>query len=459
VDPWPVVVSDNTGNYLIVYRLDYPRIAATLITPDGTIPAATPGTVPPPGGPPPGGTTGGGGTPNPNAPNTLGQVVGTTLALASGGAAIWSFDAAYDAGSGRYLVVGYYSGAVQGQYLGRDGVAIGSTFNIASVGAFNPRVASNGAGLFLVTYTYVVNNAYTLEARVISVATGVVSNTFTIRAGGDFALTYRPGIAWHPLLQQFIVAWAKASGGGVGQVSTYLTGVTPSATAGLATALAAEATLCGASAEYMKHAIPEITILADGTGMLAGYRDSTSVACSSFGGLWYRPLAASGAPTGTVGIVHGTPNALLHREHRLAYSPTLQRYVVAWTRSGDNFYNVLAQKIAPDGTRDGDAYIVRAPILDNADSGDNGFGQVGMAYDPAADQFEMALRGTDPGNGLAPVWRMRLTSAAVPAAMTPGRVESGSVDPWPVVVSDNTGNYLIVYRLDYPRIAATLITP
>jgi len=356
--------------------------------------------------------------------------------------------------------VGYYGSAVRGQYLGRDGVPVGSTFEIASVGAFNPRVASNGAGLFLVTYAYVVNNTYTLEARVINVATGVISSAFTIQAGGDFALTYRPGIAWHPLLQQFIVAWAKLSGGGVGQVSTYLTGVTPSATAGLATVLAAEATPCGASAEYMKHAIPEITILADGTGMLAGYRDSTSPACSPFGGLWYRPLAASGAPTGIVGIVHGTPDSYLHREQRLAYSPTLNRYVVVWTRSGGfPVYNIFAQKIAPDGTRDGNAYIVQAPNLSDTDVTNDGFGQVGMAYDAAADQFEVALRGNDPGNGLAPVWRRRLTSAAVAANMTPVRVESGSVDPWPVVVSDNTGNFLIVYRLDYPRIAATLITP
>ena len=77
------------------------------------------------------------------------------MALQSDGAAIWAFDAAYDVGSGRYLVVGYWGNAVWGQYIGRDGVLVGSRFVIAPVGAYQPRVAANGNGVFAVVYTAV----------------------------------------------------------------------------------------------------------------------------------------------------------------------------------------------------------------------------------------------------------------------------------------------------------------
>jgi len=74
VDPWPTVVSDGTGDFLIVYRLDYTHITTTLVSPDGLTPAPYGGSGS--GG---GGGTGAlvvmtGGTPaaDPNAPNTLG---------------------------------------------------------------------------------------------------------------------------------------------------------------------------------------------------------------------------------------------------------------------------------------------------------------------------------------------------------------------------------------------------
>ena len=43
--------------------------------------------------------------------------------------------------------------------------------------------------------------------------------------------------------------------------------------------------------------------------------------------------------------------------------------------------------------------------------------------------------------------------------MNPVRVDWGTSKPDPTVVADTTGNFLIVYRLDFTRIAATLITP
>ena len=120
-------------------------------------------------------------------------------------------------------------------------------------------------------------------------------------------------------------------------------------------------------------------------------------------------------------------------------------------------HTIYAQKLTGAGTRDGEAYVVRAPILNNTDPTDDGFGQVGMAYDPAANQFEVAARGSDIG-GLAPLWRFRLGSDALTKNMNPVRVDSGTSKLDPTVVADTTGNFLIVYRLDFTRIAATLIS-
>ena len=87
---------------------------------------------------------------------------------------------------------------------------------------------------------------------------------------------------------------------------------------------------------------------------------------------------------------------------------------------------IYAQKLTGDGARDGEAYVVRAPILNNADPTDDGFGQVGMAYDPAANQFEVAVVGTSPSGGLPPLWRFRLASDAVAKNMSPVRVDSAT---------------------------------
>ena len=70
---------------------------------------------------PPAAPSGGAVTPNcavnPLAPTSDGKIVGTKLALQSSGASIWVFDAAYDVGSGRYLVAGYWGNAVWGSTL------------------------------------------------------------------------------------------------------------------------------------------------------------------------------------------------------------------------------------------------------------------------------------------------------------------------------------------------------
>ena len=194
--------------------------------------------------------------------------------------------------------------------------------------------------------------------------------------------------------------------------------------------------------------------------MVVGFTATTAVGCGEYGGLWYRSFTPTGLPIGSAGVVHGTPDPTLHREQRVAYSPELNRFVVAWNRSGGGMlHTIYAQKLTGDGARDGDAYVVRGPILDNTDPTDDGFGQVGMAYDPAANQFEVAVVGTSSGSGLSPLWRFRLGSDALAKKMSPVRVDSGTVAPFPTVVSDTAGNFLIVYRLDYTRIAATLITP
>jgi len=215
---------------------------------------------------------------------------------------------------------------------------------------------------------------------------------------------------------------------------------------------------CGGTGGYAKRALSEIAMAPDGTAMIVGYTDTTSANCAGFGGLWYRALAPTGLPLGSAGIVQGTTDPGLHREHRVAYSPVMNRFLAVWTHSTDMPPTIYAQKLAGDGTRDGEAYVVLAGNFGNADVSDNGFGQVGLAYDPSADRFEVAVRGSDPGNGLAPVWRIRLGSDGLPMDMAPVRVNAGTVDPWPTVASDGTGTFLVVYRLDYTRIVATLIT-
>jgi hypothetical protein len=333
---------------------------------------------------------------------------------------------------------------------------------IAPVGAYQPRVAANGNGVFLVVYTAVYGSTYSLEMRLVEVTPSAwpssagISPAVVIKAGEDYALTYRTGLGWNPVLQQFLVAWSQ---GVSGRVGVWVSGVNPNATAGLAATLAADGMACGSTGVFAKRALAEVAVAPDGTTMVAGYTDTTSVACAPYGGLWYRALAPTGLPIGSAGIVHGTPDPTLHREQRIAYSPVLDRFVVAWNRSGGGMqHTIYAQKLTGAGTRDGEAYVVRAPILNNTDPTDDGFGQVGMAYDPAANQFEVAARGSDIG-GLAPLWRFRLGSDALTKNMNPVRVDSGTSKPDPTVVADTTGNFLIVYRLDFTRIAATLITP
>ena len=122
----------------------------------------------------------------------------------SSGASISAFDAAYDVGSGRYLVAGYWGNAVWGQNTGRDGVLVGSPFVIAPVGAYQPRVAANGNGVFLVVYTAVYGSTYSLEMRLVEVTPAPgrpqpgFSPAVVIKAGEDYALTYRTGLGWYP---------------------------------------------------------------------------------------------------------------------------------------------------------------------------------------------------------------------------------------------------------------------
>ena len=95
----------------------------------------------------------------------------------------------------------------------------------------------------------------------------------------------------------------------------------------------------------------------------------------------------------------------------------------------------------------------------NADVTDNGYGQVGLAYDGTLDRFELNVRGNDPGNGIAPLWRIRLGSDGRPMNMTPMRTNPATLDPFATVTGDGAGNFLVVYRLDYARVVTTLITP
>ena len=187
------------------------------------------------------------------------------------------------------------------------------------------------------------------------------------------------------------MAWSQSVSGRVG---VWASGFNPNATAGLAATLAADGMACGSTGVFAKRALAEVAVAPDGTTMVAGNRYDQPT-CAPYGGLWYRALAPTGLPIGSAGVVQGTPDPTLHREQRVAYSPVLNRFVVAWNRSGGGMlHTIYAQKLTGDGARDGEAYVVRAPILNNTDPTDDGFGQVGMAYDPAANQFEVAALGT-----------------------------------------------------------------
>ena len=445
----------NAQTYAIVNgRVNFPDCTTYIVGPNGALMGGsatrncTPG-VPASQTPPAGGSGSSGST---------GQVGGTTTAISVGG--LWAFDAAYDAATGRYLVVGYGSYVVYGQFIGRDGVLIGSQFVIAPVGAWRPRVASNGNGLFAVVYTGLYGSNYSLEVRMVEVAprnwSGGVSPATVIKAGTDIALTFQTSIAWSPSLQQFLIPWAVSRGPSVG---VSVSGIHADDTLGLGETPIVEGMPCGNTGVYAKRALSEIAMAPDGTTMIVGYTDTTSAECAAFGGLWYRALAPNGVPIGQAGIVQGTVDGGLHREHRVAYSPVMNRFLAVWTHSTDMPPTIYGQKLAGDGTRDGDAYVVLAGNFTNADVTDNGYGQVGLAYDPSIDRFEVAVRGNDPGNGIAPLWRIRLGSDGLPMNMTPQRTNPATLDPFPTVTGDRSGNFLVVYRLDYARVVATLITP
>jgi hypothetical protein len=371
-------------------------------------------------------------------------------------------DLAYDASSGRYLMVFYAAGAVRGVYLDRNGNAVSSQFIIDYGSIFNPRVASDGNGHFLALYSTEQSGTFRRRVKVLDAsgtvtpAAGVGPTGLVVAEGADFALTHRPGLAWNATLGYFQTVWSMSVGGGVGQVGTYVTGVRLDGTMAART-LVANPFVCGGG-EYLKHTLPEIAVAADGSALVVGYRDSTSDACKPFGGLWFQALSSAGTPTGSTGAVQGTSDTDLHREHRIAYNSVLNTYQVVWARSGSILSSVYGQRFDGTGARLGSAYLVRGPV---PFSGSNGaVGQVGMAYDPEANQFEIAVRVNDTGNGLSPVSRFRLNADGSPKSMTPVRIESGAFDPWPVVVADGTGRFMIMYRLSYEtRIALTPILP
>jgi len=76
--------------------------------------------------------------------------------------------------------------------------------------------------------------------------------------------------------------------------------------------------------------------------MVVGYTDTTSPNCAGFGGLWYRGLSPAGVPLGSAAaILQGNTDGGIHREQRVAYSPTLNRFLAVWTRAGDMIPTIL----------------------------------------------------------------------------------------------------------------------
>ena len=75
---------------------------------------------------------------------------------------------------------------------------------IAPVGAYQPRVAANGNGVFLVVYTAVYGSTYSLEMRLVEVTPSAwpssagIPPAVVIKAGEDYALTYRTGLGGIP---------------------------------------------------------------------------------------------------------------------------------------------------------------------------------------------------------------------------------------------------------------------
>jgi len=390
---------------------------------------------------------------------SLGKVAKKEDIINTDGITIWSFDAAYDKKSGKLLLVMAFNDKMLGLFINRDCVAINSSpFTIVTGSVFFPRVASNGEGQFILTYTIgLQDNTFEREYRLVDADSGSISQSYRLDVSTDFNLAFKSAAVWNNIKGYYIISWSNlsTSGEGNGRVATYLSTISSNGDILQNKIMVADAIRCGGTEKWEKHNLPEIALSnIDGSGIVVGFMDMTSDECKDYGGLWYRGLNTESLPYGDVGIVNGKYESDLLREQRVVYIEPAREYIVVYVKSP----SIWAQRISDSIERVGEPYIIRPPILDDMDKSNDKFGQPGVAYDSSSNIIEIMVRGHDDPPGPAPVFRFRLGGDGLPFSMEPDRVEEASVDPSPIVISIGSSEFIGVYRMNYSILKCVLIS-
>ncbi len=373
---------------------------------------------------------------------------------------IWGADLAYDSVHAKYLVVWVTEEAVFGQFVEPAGGKSGEQFIIdKGAGHYFPQTAFGwpeppppppGApaaapteGKFLVTYaisagknmgidyrarfvTFVPDAAPTIDPEI------VVDRKVRFTQPGAVAFMPAP-VAGD---EYFLMAYPKGKG-------TVAAKMFYDGTTGQPNVVTPTNAYCGLN-------VPDLVVASDATGtenvaLVTGWRDPTSVECKGQSGIWYRFLDSTGAPAGPVEFA--VQRGGLSREQKAAYNPKLRRYVLEWSQRKKGVVQgiIFGRRFDIAAPVDEAPYEIQGPVKGDAEFGNDGFGQAGIAFDPVGDEFVMAMRGADKG-GPAPIFQKVLDAQGIPIPGLEKPTPNTSTAPWPLVVPDGQGHLLTIFR-------------
>ncbi len=348
---------------------------------------------------------------------------------------IWWADLAYDSVNAKFLVVWVTEEAVFGQFINPAGTMSGAAFTIsAGKGNYYPRVAFGG-GQFIVVYSYALGNGQGIDYRARFVTYGqppVLEKPVVIDNPVRFT---QPGaVAYVKADDYFVVVYPKKKG-------TMLTKVFPDGSTAQSQQVTDLDSTCGMNAPDI--AVNTNKATGENTALVTGWRDPTSPGCQS--GIWYRFGGADGFPTSDSGFA--VERGGISREQRAAFNPKSKRYLLEWSqRPSGVVQGIVRGRQFGLQQPAGAAYDLQKPITNDADFGNNGFGEGGLAYEPSTNKFLLTMRGADKA-GAAPIWKKQIGADGTPVPGSLAKLtNSVSTAPWPLAMPDGRGKVLTIYR-------------
>jgi hypothetical protein len=386
-----------------------------------------------------------------SSPSTGGTTT-TVTGYEAGPTGSWfEHHAAYDATARKYLLVvqAGYNGddLIWGQFFDENGVKVQDRPFVISVGSgyklqgLRPRVAASGDGRFLVSYTGVPQGARIVQAVEydggVLVGAPVTVATGTTMHWGD--------VAWVPQTQRFLVTWTKFSPVAPGEQEVWAMSVSWDGNLGTARQITQPA-----PDQLSPLTNPSVAVGADGNMMVVGWRDCTGTAWAGKCGIYRTRIDANGVPISpTEHVVYGPYSVYAS----VVFNPVAEVYQVFWiNKDAVAGGQIHGMRYALNGTPlEAVPFLVASVDRLNLDPYDDSFNQLSSEYDPATNQYMLALRGEDPpnGGGLAPV--LRVVAGADGRAVSPAaRLDQDSTNsPWPTVVSDGVSKAFVFYNYRY----------